>query len=825
MIIKSNKRNNTVKKSKKLSTRECIIIICMTAIIVFGVVAEFSSFSLITIDSVLFYSCLTTIVSVQASIIAIGFSFLSIITAFVKEERYGISVVNYALRNKYCFLSLRKSLILELSSIIISFTLVTLEYMNILFAVFIDSVLIIGFLSYNLLDILSSSFDDDMFLFLKQQIACGYYEYFNNYCEWVKKCIKDDISYRYEPAGRIKEFWLDQIKRCANNFSDSEFSGIHNKLMDLLKLLFKSTNDSFSSYSLDTVGVVLSAYIEECGGKLKNQKNFSSYAKELYSDSLSFIVKFAYSSNSYDYSNLRSILEMYYKAETICFMYSRSSGINQFINCYVIYALNDTRCLSFMERKAEDFYLDLKEEYTSDFVDDYTNYYIHLFLTMMQYGLFTSVANVLFQKNYFRSPNDNLNMEKLYGVVFCFLYYIAFYEDDEYLENKYNSTTVKDEVISLLMKQNEMLKRFFQNIDLSEEYLETIQNYLKGYEIYPVNQTKIIKMRNSVSEGIIMFKLFSIAPYFNDFDWIYKLVKNDWYSYYARFVNNKTSENKFLKIAEVLDDSSKINVDNKLNKSYEEGYSKLSENVASASFLYETENNKWSFSKEDEKQFRDKIIKELDEDLLKVQSASCTSVNKETIQISIIVKKSDLNGGASNISTLLKNNLYYHLGVSLSKKLNKFDVNNSIDVKTYFDKTKDYDWHFGERYIPYYGDFNIREEIVKRVENIITSPSFSEKKREHCIIDAYFSSLKIRFDKLNLTFKELSDEDVITEFNYNEEDGKVQIVNDVSFHMSKEQFLTYIKNQHRAICFSCDAYIDAEKRAGLLTVFHRRPIE
>ena len=812
---------STVNKDLKNSKREFVWIVIMLIILIIGIIVEFTNFSLITLDEDLFNSYLTAIVSVQASIIAIAFSFLSIITAFVKEERYGISVVNYALKYKCRLLSLRNSLIIELGLIIISFVVVALEYVNILFAVFIDSVLIIGFLSYNLLDILSSSFDDDMFLFLKQQIACGYYEYFNNYCEWVKKCIKDDISYRYEPAGRIKEFWLDQIKRCANNFSDSEFSEIHDRLMDLLKLLFKSTNDSFLSYSLDTVGGVLSVYIEECGGKLENEKNFSSYAKGLYTDSLRFLANVAYSSSSQDYKKFKSILEMYHKAETICFMYSRSSGINQFINCYVIHALIDDSCLSFMERKAEDFYLDLKEEYTSDYVGDYTNYYIHLFLTMMQYGLFTSVANVLFQKNYFRSPNDNLNMEKLYGVVFCFLYYIAFYEDEEYLENKYNSTTVKDEVISLLRKQNEMLKSFFQNIDLSEEYLETIQNYLKEYEIYPVNQTKIMKMHNFVSEGIIMFKLFSIAPYFNNFDWIYKLVRNDWYSYYVRFVNNKSSENKFLKIAEVLDDSSKIKVDNKLNKSYEEGYSKLSEKIYSAYFLFVTENNKWPYSIEDEKRFKDIIIERLQEELLIVQHGDHSSINKENICIRHTVSSYNFNGDISNISTYLKDYVYYCLGRSLAEKLNRYTVNNPSEIKQYLNKTKDYDWHFGEIYIPYYGDFNIREEIVKRVENIIASPSFSEKKGEHCIIDAYFSSLKIRFDNFNLTFKELSDEEAIEERNFNGEDDDVQIVNDIYFHMSKEQFLSYMKSQYRVIDFSCDSYIEAEKTAGLLTVFHR----
>ena len=50
-------------------------------------------------------------------------------------------------------------------------------------------------------------------------------------------------------------------------------------------------------------------------------------------------------------------------------------------------------------------------------------------------------------------------------------------------------------------------------------------------------------------------------------------------------------------------------------------------------------------------------------------------------------------------------------------------------------------------------------------------------------------------------------------------------VNDVSFHMSKEQFLTYIKNQHRLIDFSYDSYIEAEKSTGLLTIFHRKPID
>ena len=192
------KRLSRPKKTKIIGN---ITIGVCCVVLFFGLVSDLSIFHncpsakvLVYLDENFYRSLLTTIVSIQASIMCIGFSFIAIVSSFKTEVYLGINSFSYILHYRHGILSFKNTLIVEFLLIVTSMVFTLLEYLNTVFACFISSIILLSYLFIDIINLLDSKKLHIFILeFLSLNICNENHNFLEQYVSWVISELQNNL--------------------------------------------------------------------------------------------------------------------------------------------------------------------------------------------------------------------------------------------------------------------------------------------------------------------------------------------------------------------------------------------------------------------------------------------------------------------------------------------------------------------------------------------------------------------------------------------------------------------------------------------------------
>lgn len=507
----------------------------------------------------------------------------------------------------------------------------------------------------------------------------------------------------------------------------------------------------------------------------------------------------AYSENSARYGII-GIMSVLHKFEEQYGIYYKYTSIIHFFYILISkagkYNLGGSRLASFLDTLLKII------KYGTDILSkkQCLSYSIHFSLLTIESGYPQLVEEELFDNNFYRFEYPEYKI--YFGVVICFLYYIIFNATDEEINYFSLGKLNRDNIKSILKKNNRVILNSFEYIPVSSEYSKELKNYLRSYEfLIPNKGSKVMVMDSVVDRCLIFFMM--LSDQWNISARLRELVSDNWYRIYMTVVNNDFSREQFNELSAIMAASA--------------DYEKLANAVVDISRSVVID-GKESVTEEEEVEFRDRISGVLREFNKRISTGEVQG--GETIEFTICFDVRHLaltdSISAEEYVNDIRQYIIFQLGEILMQKLNLNEVYDHRTAKAYLEQSETYDFRFGNKEIPLYdNDRELRKCIQDRFPDEYNTSLIHNGVP--VIIDVHSERVGIHVDA-EVNVRKLTDEEKLGKCNCTGDKYRQQIVNDIYFEFSKEEYFRYADNEYRMLEIKCSMEVSAEPDSGTYTL-------
>lgn len=408
--------------------KEFIVSIIVVFILLTGWKLDNSGYILINLEPNRVFSLCSLIISAQIAFIGIAYSLITINSGFQNAQKFGISITDYLLRKKYLFLNQRNVLFLEVIILVASICCFVFELFYSVCSLFICSLLLLCNLSIDIFNLYKNDvIEKNMFHFLQKNLHNKKLNLLEKYSEAERSWIKSNENFGRKPQGRLEELWINELKYINDDYLDE----VHNVFVSLINAYISSNDEYIQDYGFD----VAKRIVEELY-KIKQPKpqvddlgliqdKPTDYVALLFNNLMPRLSELFYSRQNT--SPVYDLIYLMFHFDEGKSKYSHYTSLNSFFNNIV----------SEPESKMVNDRLKLLFEYFSvcGFEEDTivmelsTTALIHLFVKAIRAGKISVVEHELFYNMNIVADNEQYRM--LYVTVICYLYYIAYCEEDD----------------------------------------------------------------------------------------------------------------------------------------------------------------------------------------------------------------------------------------------------------------------------------------------------------------------------------------------------------------------------------------------------------
>lgn len=786
--------------------REVILSIIALIILFLGWILDFLGIVLIEIDSERVFSLCTVIISAQIAFIGIAYSLITINSSFQNTQKFGICIIDYMVRKKYLFLNQRNILFIEVIMLVASICCMIFEFFYSTCSLFICSLLFICNLSIDVFTLYRNDvIEEKMFNFLKRNLHNKKLNLLENYSEAERSWLLSKENHGRKPQSRLKELWINELKFINNDY----FKEVHNDFVSLINDYISSSNDYIQDYGLD----VAKNIVEEIY-KLKQPKPQVNARGEILDNPTEYVAGLFYnimprvSELFYLRQNTSKIYALIYLMSHFDegkSKYSQNTSINSFFHI-IVEEPESTLVNERLESLFEYFSVCWFED-NPNVMQLCTTNLIHLSVKAIRAGKIRVVEHEMLSNNYMMTDNNHYQM--LFATVICYMYYIAYCEEDDIIALASRGFLSSQAVRDSLDRNCSIILDVFSSITLDKDFRDEIHNWLSHYELISSSkrESKLSIIDYSIDKFLILYK--TLASPIDIASWLPKLVADDWYRYYDIISSEAFSDDfmeignrgncyddKFIKsiIADLRDNLSKIAVDVEMQKSILIDEHELEDylNQGIASFKEAA-----SFGK----------IKAYSE--------------KRHIQFIKLYKKHRLYKHTSDMYLYsIINGCYQKILSFLYSKVDKVEIQNNNDIEYYLNKVKEFDIHYGAFPIHVCTD---NPDLAEKLHEVFKRgrANYLKDNTINICFDADSKSFGFNVDNMIIHIRKLNDEDRSYFYPTMVEDKhKIDIVNNMEVLLDDDKFKSYVDCSDRVIQVDFDVTVSIKPEAGFCSRFY-----
>lgn len=804
--------------NKKEEKNEKFFFWISLGLFVVGAIAEVFSryYCLIEIESDSFNGICTAIVGIQATVSVVIFSFITIFSNFQEKERYGIPIVKYLIKYRNVILNQSDTFYIVMILLIISVISLFFGWINLIFCSFIISTLLViylakeSFLIYRMEDI-----DEEIFSFLKTNIHNKNLDILDEYLRCERNHMDNGDYKGKKPESKLDKLWGDEIEKYSPSLDSEEFKESHTAFTSLVTEYLNSSDMSVQSYGIDIALTIIERYSKE--KKRDSKVNLYGiidddipvvYAKDSFRKWMLSLTHIVYSDNP-NRVKVRNIVSLVNKLETTVNKYDRYSLTNNFLFLLIQGADGKNGNLDDLSQILHSLKSALRIYNPSVDHAKYTEYAIHSYLMAIECG-YIQIVGKEFKKAGFKWNLETEEEKLLFGIVVCYLYYMAYEAKEDEIDKLYEEKIKKSDFVKVLQENNDVIFDFFYFLELTPDYLSEMKKYMKSYEIFILeNGSKTMIIDDVIDEGMILFKTIATNPFMDE--WLKKIVDDDWFHIYNMFVVNKNTKNNLLEIKwfgnnteERIDKIYAILVDTIVKRSYDA--------VLNSSNTIKKENEAELAN------YTKRNIKQMEEEL----SFGCVSKEIES-NICLLLRHLELKEPIywNDYKKKIKGFFLKEVCKLLSNTFRSKVVTCHSEAENFLDTINGDNYLTGNSNIPLYDkDFELRRKVYESVSEDYYAPFF--KKGFPAIIAANKDKIGVKINVTDVKVRKLTDEEKRGEGKIVSGKYEEQIVNDIYFYFDEEDYFRFMDNEYRVLDIRFSVGVNANEEDGICYIFQRR---
>ena len=799
-------------KKNKIIGNTTIGICCV--LLFFGLVSDLSIFHncpsakvLVYLDENFYRSLLTTIVSIQASIMCIGFSFIAIVSSFKTEVYLGINSFSYILHYRHGIFSFKNTLIVEFLLIVTSMVFTLLEYLNSVFACFISSIILLSYLFIDIINLLDSKKLHIFILeFLSLNICNENHNFLEQYVSWVISELQNN-----ESANKENDYYADKLwSSCVSIHKSDNRADKENKK----EAQIKKINDSFSSLveeylkighttELNTRGIelcksILTTYCNELDNKDIAEKNIYHSMK----------IWIPYLSSLYIYSDKQEEIEEIRKI-IFCWENKKGSSVGISISRMLLNSVikkakdkpDDITSAILVYRAKRLIKVASSEKNNIREYDEAVNFILEL----ARNGFIKVIDDVCFSMHFDDLKNS---LPDLINTVVAYLFYIAFLEDEKIIQAHYNSLDPRNKSIWVLSNNFRQYSDGLKTIDF--DYIKKLSEYLANYELSIPGTTKyeLIDYRLPLSFVIL------IGIGSNPIPDLKKIIGNDpnsLFKFYSFFISDEKHTRDFF--ASVFNEFQFKSFFPHLEDLV---YKNIRLSVLKALIETKTEKIRNTINLNELKLT---VETELKEELIKLEinnnSFDSKDLDSETISVSEIIDTDSsyryiINEFINKIGECVFNR------IKRNESIKKLKVKDELSLAGFCKKTHDCDFILGGT-IFFFGEdqklYREVEELLMKHKYINTLLYYDER------IDAFKDKIFIDFSEINVSISPLEAKETREQMQDIENRYLKNSPEEYSTIIKEDTIIDYINISMKRLELSCEITIGLDEKAGYYTIF------
>lgn len=762
---------------------------------------------LVYLDDTFYRSLLIAIVSIQASIMCIGFSFIAIVSNFNTEEYLGIKYFNYVLRYRNKILSFKNTLILEFLLIVLSVSFAVLEYLNSVFACFISSIILLSYLFIDILELIDTNkLHNSILEFLKLNICNADYDFLEKYVSWTVSAIQEK-----EPATKQNCYYADELWiSCADALNDKKTQKDKDNTNELIKRINNSFSNLVKEYLKNDTSIELNSKgIELCKSIMTtycNKLDNENVAERCIHNSMKVWAPFLSSlyiniNKKEDIEQIRKTVFCWEKQTNSSREYSSSRML---LDSIIMEAKKepDKKTYNILTHRAEILLYDALSSNNS--CKEYDEA-IHFILNSAREGFISVIEDVCFS-NRFHTIQEKF--PQLINTVVAYLFYIAFLEDEKIIQAEYKSMGPRTESIRILSHGFRMYCNVLKTVNFDS--IKRLSECLSKYEIFisGIMKNELISYRLPLS---FVFLIGIGSHTIPDLKRIIGQDSNSFFDFYNFFINNDKHTREFFSLIYKEFQFKGFNFDTEDNV-----YKNIRLNVLKALFELRTENIRNNIDLE---RLKLTIETELKEELGKLEinnnSLDTNDSVTETINISKIVDT--YSSYRYGINELINKIAYCVFNsIKTNKCILELNVNDESSLADFCNKTHDCDFILGGTII-FFGD---NQKICKEVEKLLEKHKYIDTLL--CYderIDAFKDKISIAISNIHVSISSLKEKETREQLKDIENRALKSTPEEYSKIIKEDTILDYINTSMIKLELSCEIKIGLKERACYYTKF------